>query len=192
MQNASRRGRIGFRRGGAFSPSIRNPELATPTGFHGLTVRGGRRKIEKIPAESLVSYFLFSFFFFLGEREKKEESCKTQRDSWARSYLPIGNFRKSGKIFQKDGNSLCHNADPISYKRWKISEVLCTLDCLLFSFLARFDNCNKSNYTSFIFYFFFLRQRTETRNKLVLIFNNGRETRDVVELNVVARLNERY
>lgn len=105
--------------------------------------------------------FSFFFFFFLGERENKEQSCKTQRDSWARSYLPIGNFRKSGKIFQKEGNSLCHNADPISYKRWEISEVLCTLDCLLFSFLARFDNCNKSNYTSFIFYFFFLRQRTE-------------------------------
>lgn len=105
--------------------------------------------------------FSFFFFFFFGERENKEQSCKTQRDSWARSYLPIGNFRKSGKIFQKEGNSLCHNADPISYKRWEISEVLCTLDCLLFSFLARFDNCNKSNYTSFIFYFFFLRQRTE-------------------------------
>lgn len=101
MQNASRRGRIGFRRGGAFSPSIRNPEFATPTGFHGLTVRGGRRKIEKIPAESLVSYFLFSFFFFWAREKTKSKVVKRNEIRGRDRIYRLAIFEKVEKFFKR-------------------------------------------------------------------------------------------
>lgn len=102
--------------------------------FNGLTIRGGRQKSKKTSRPS--PWRRVSYIFLGGKKKTKNQVVKYNeiRKGSAEIVFTDWQFSKKWKNFWKEENSLCHNADSISYKRCERYPRLYSLDCLLFFF----------------------------------------------------------